>query len=104
MGYLRTLAGDGFAIVSQGLILARLEIDYVRPLMLSDDPVETDVSVIRIGKSSFDLAYELRHHGEVAARGRTVLVTYDYAAARSRPLTDAERLRLQDELPMPDPA
>lgn len=95
---LRTIAGDQDGLTSQGIILARLEIDYIRPMMLDDQPVSVFVRVVRIGRSSFTLDYELRQRGELCARAVSVLVAYDYAAARSRPLATAERAQLDAAL------
>lgn len=89
--FLRDLAPEGEDMLTRGLILARLEIDYVRPLQLSPDPVSVGVWVTRVGERSFDLAYELEQFGDIAGRARTVLVAYDYAAAGSRDMTADER-------------
>ena len=79
---------------ARGMILARLEIDYLRPMLVDAEPVVVRTSVGRIGTSSFDIDYELIQHDATCARGHTVLVAYDYAAGRSRPLTETERVRL----------
>ena len=98
IGLLRNLAGDGTTITSHGIILARLEIDYVRPLMVDEEPVSVLARVVRIGTSSFAIDYELRQRGAICARGLSILVAYDYDAARSRQLTAAERAQLESVL------
>jgi acyl-CoA thioester hydrolase len=94
IGLLSSLAGDGPPITSRGIILARLEIDYVRPLQVDVEPVSVFTRVVRIGTSSFTIDYELQQRGAICARGLSVLVAYDYTAGRSRPLADTERARL----------
>ena len=94
----RSLAPPGQDLTSRGVILARLEIDYVRPLEVREDPVATTARVVRVGTSSFAIDYTLRQGDAICARGVSVLVAYDYAAARSRPLTDAERTQLQEAM------
>jgi acyl-CoA thioester hydrolase len=91
---LRSLAGDGVDLPTSGMILARLAIDYVRPLMLDDQPVAVRAWLVRLGASSFVIDYDITQRGEVCARASSMLVAYDYEAARSRPLTDGERRRL----------
>src|SRR5450759_4481839 len=70
--YLRPLMLDD-DLAARGIILARLEIDYLRPLMLDDDPVLVRARVVRIGTRSFSIDYELEQRGEVCARGVSVL-------------------------------
>ncbi len=98
IGLLRDLAGRGDDLTSHGVILARLEIDYVRPLVLDDNPVTVQARVVRIGTSSFSIDYVLEQHGAICARGLSVLVAYDYTAGRSRPLAAAERAQLESAL------
>ena len=95
---LRSIAGDQPEITSHGIILARLEIDYIRPMMLDDQPVSVVTRLVRIGRSSFTIDYELRQRGELCARAVSVLVAYDYSAARSRPLEGSERGQLEAAL------
>ncbi len=53
----------------------------------------------RIGTSSLTVAVTLaRPDGAVALEGRVVLVAWDPAARRSRPLTEVERERLSHDL------
>jgi acyl-CoA thioester hydrolase len=54
-------------------ILARAEVDFLRPILLQD-PVEVGVRVVRLGRSSFDMEYLVLAAGEEAARGKTVQV------------------------------
>lgn len=98
IGLMRSIAGDGPVIAATGMILARLEIDYIRPLMLDDEPISVLSRVVRIGTSSFSIDYEMRQRGELCARGFSVLVAYDYAAGRSRRLDAHERAQLEAAL------
>jgi acyl-CoA thioester hydrolase len=71
--------------VYMGMILARLEIDFLAP----GDPegeVEIGVRPARAGNKSFELDYELRQGDRLIARATTVLVAYDYEQAQSIPL------------------
>ena len=76
-------------------VVARIEIDYVSPLVLDDAEVLATFAVERVGATSVTLAETLSApDGRVVARVRTVTVRHDLAAGRSRPLTDAEKDRL----------
>ncbi len=98
IGLLAKLLAGAAAGEAPGLILARTEIDYRRPLLLSPEAVEVDVWLTKIGSKSFDLAYEVRQFGQCAASARTVMVAFDYADQSTRPLTVAEREALGEWL------
>ncbi|HVE98156.1 MAG TPA: thioesterase family protein [Mycobacteriales bacterium] len=94
------------ALVVGGLILARAECDYVRPITVDPEPLEVAVWIDAVGRSSFGIGYTITQRGQVAARGRSVQVTYDYAANTSRPLSEDERQALtaaMQENPSPEP-
>lgn len=104
---LELLMGLPRAVVAGGLIVARVECDYVRPVVADGEPVEVAVWLDAVGRSSFGLAYTIHQRGELVARARSVQVAYDYAAQRSRPLTEEERAALEwarAEIPSPDDA
>jgi len=73
-------------------ILARAEVDFLRPIRL-EDPVEVGVRVVRMGRSSFDMEYRVEVLGEEAARGRTVQVWLE--GGRPAPLPEAIRERIR---------
>ncbi len=75
-------------------VLARVEIDYVSSLLLSDGAVAAGFEVERVGTSSLTLGETMRtRDGRVVSRGRAVTVLRDAATGTSRRLTDAERRR-----------
>jgi acyl-CoA thioester hydrolase len=87
--YLRSLGVlDG--PLYMGMILARLELDFLAPAM-SEGEVEIGVRTARSGNKSFELEYELEQAGRPIARASTVLVAYDYDEARSIPLPESWR-------------
>jgi acyl-CoA thioester hydrolase len=73
-----------------GMILARLELDFLAPAM-SEGEIEIGVRTARSGNKSFELEYELEQAGRPIARASTVLVAYDYDEARSIPLPESWR-------------
>jgi len=77
-------------------VVARIEIDYLSSLVLDATEAVATFAVERVGTSSLTLTETLAApDGRVAARVRSVTVRRDPAAGRSRPLTDAERDRLE---------
>ena len=73
-------------------VLARVAIDFRRELRLEDEEVVVSCGLARIGNSSIALREQIRtRDGDLAAESEAVLVARDREAARSRPLTEAER-------------
>jgi len=89
-----------FSFESWNLILARYEIDFVRPLLINGE-VTVRTWVSRIGTSSFEVSQEAEQAGACCTRGKTVLVHYDFETARPVPLPDAIRERLREHLAGP---
>ena len=75
-----------------GMVLARLEADYLRQLYyrVGERPCITSW-VTRIGTKSLTVRQELVQDGQVAIRADVVLVMFDFATDTSRALTDHER-------------
>lgn len=84
----------GSALGLGGMILARTEIDFVRPILFGAGPVRTSAWVEHVGTKSFRMGYTIEQGGAVVARATSVQVAYDYAAGTSRPLSDGERAAL----------
>jgi acyl-CoA thioester hydrolase len=87
--------GQPAPLWERGIILARLEIDYLRPVPAEAGWIDVPVWVKHIGRSSFTLAYSVRQGGDEVARASTVLVAYDYASASTRLLSESDRLALE---------
>jgi acyl-CoA thioester hydrolase len=64
------------------LILAHVEIDFRSPVAMGEQ-VEVGVRVSRLGAKSFELEYEVRANGRLAAEAKSVLVGYDYTRGES---------------------
>jgi acyl-CoA thioester hydrolase len=85
---------------SMDMILARAEVDYRAPVGYGDE-LEVGVRCASVKRSSFVLEQALvdRRTGRVVAEARKVLVHYDYAAGRSKPLTEEQRQLLMKQDP-----
>jgi len=71
------------------LILARVELDFRSPIEFGED-VTVETRVDRIGRTSFGMSHRMTAgvDGRLVGDVQTVLVTYDYAAARPMPVPD----------------
>ena len=78
------------------VIIARAECDYRAPAHFGDE-LEVRVNIGDIGRSSFTLVYEIVQaaSASLVARGKTVMVSYDYQAGSPMPLPDQTRDLLQ---------
>ncbi len=85
----------GLEELSAGVVVARVEVDYRKPLRWSPEGIDVVLEVEGMGGASFTLSYQVRDgksSGDtVYAEARTVMVPYDFAAARPRRLLDKER-------------
>lgn len=87
IGFLDRMKAEGI-----GPILARLTLEYRRPVTFPDT-VRVDVTATKIGRSSFTLAYRIWStalQAEVVT-AEDVIVVMDYRAARTAPVDDALR-------------
>ncbi|GLZ13577.1 thioesterase [Actinomadura sp. NBRC 104425] len=75
----------------RGMVVARHEIDYLRPLLPSVYPVRVESWVTEVRSASFKLAYEVRDDEQVYARAVSVMVAFDVEAGRVRRFTPRER-------------
>jgi acyl-CoA thioester hydrolase len=75
-----------------GIILARLEVDYLRQVHYRvSEHLTVSTRITRLGRSSIGMRQELTQDGEVALRADMVLVSFDYAADAASPLTVQQR-------------
>ena len=87
----RLAMGDG-APGQPGLILARLEVDYLRQLYYRTGERLCVRSVVtRLGTKSFTVRQELVQDDAVAIRADVVMVLFDFATDTSRTMAEAER-------------
>ena len=79
-------------------VVARIDVDYRRPILFRPEPYAVESWVTRIGTTSYDLSSRIVDGpagGETYSQAEVRLVAYDLASQRSRPLTDVERSRLE---------
>ncbi len=77
-------------------VVARIDVDYKRPILFRAEPYAVETWVTRVGTSSYTLAGRITdEQATVYSTAEVTLVAYDVRAQRSRPLTDGERERLE---------
>ena len=86
-------------------LVARSEIEYLRPLEFRHAPVAVDMWVTRLAGASYDLGYVMRDPesvgDQVYARAESTMVMYDFAGARPRRMTPEQRETLGQYLGEP---
>jgi acyl-CoA thioester hydrolase len=75
------------------LMLARVEADYVKPVLMQHE-VRVTASIARIGSKSLTMHHDVVANGELAARLETVLVWYDHEQGVSVPVPDTARAKI----------
>ena len=87
----------GLTPPSGDLILARIELDFLRQILFGQT-VEVRTGVARIGRTSVTLDQQVTVDGEPAAQVGSVVVLYDYEAQGARPVSEAYRAALDPYL------
>lgn len=77
-----------------GLILARIEADFLAQLRLPAQ-LEIGFRIARMGRSSLSTEAAMFRDGEAVAVTRGVVVWFDYGANRTLPVPDAVRARIR---------
>jgi acyl-CoA thioester hydrolase len=98
IAFLSHLTHSGADEADRGVVVARIDVDYRRPILFRTEPFEILTWVVRVGTSSYDLEAEIRDGDEVLSKARAVIVAFDQSTQRSRPLNDNERKLLSELL------
>ncbi|WP_433856343.1 acyl-CoA thioesterase [Streptomyces kronopolitis] len=97
--FMRRLApGDGSPSFTGGSVVARHEIDYVRPLVHRHTPVTVELWVTKISAASMTVGYEVKDEDTLYLRASTVVVPYNFTEERPRRLTAEEKTILKEYL------
>ncbi len=95
--------GRGPEALAEGLVVARHEVTYLKPLTYDFRPVSIECWVTDIKAATFTMAYEIFHDAPegdrvVYLRATTLLTPYVFAEERPRRITAAERAALEIHL------
>ncbi|MFF7228509.1 thioesterase family protein [Streptomyces sioyaensis] len=94
----RLAPGDGSPSFTGGSVVARHEIDYVRPLVHRHAPVTVELWVTKISAASMTVGYEVKDEDTLYLRASTVVVPFDFTENRPRRLTAEEKTILKEYL------
>jgi len=81
-----------------GQVVVRQEINYLRPIRFSIEPLLTRTWFSHIGTSSFTMETQLIDEGQLAADAKSVMVCFDKASSTSRPIPPEFRLLIEEHL------
>ncbi len=79
-------------------VLARIDVDYKRPILFRPEPYVVLTRVARVGTSSYRLDSEILDGEKLLSKASAVLVAFDVTSQRSRPLTSRERAALESSM------
>jgi acyl-CoA thioester hydrolase len=77
MKFMMEITPPEWSWVSQGIIVARNEINYRMPVLLGD-PLFVVVEVCELGRTSFTLSYQLLRNDQLCSDGKSIMVCFDY--------------------------
>jgi acyl-CoA thioester hydrolase len=83
---------DGEALLS--LVVARLDVDYKRPMLFRIEPYTITSRVSHVGNSSFVIESLIHDAGTTYSTARAVMVAFDPHTQSKVALTDGQRIRL----------
>ena len=92
--YFKKLLGAKWHFNKDGFILARNEIDYIQPVLLTDKPIIL-MKTEKIGNKSFTFSYEIQVDGVVYTKGISVMVSFDSLQNASIPIPAKMREALE---------
>jgi acyl-CoA thioester hydrolase len=75
---------------SSGTVIARHEIDYLRPVVYHPQPLRVEMWIERVRGARFTVRYEVFDQDRLAAKAATLCVRFDFVIDRPRRLTDTE--------------
>lgn len=88
------LAAEGTG-TGTGIVIATLEIEFERPLR-DVRTVDIELSIPRLGTTSFPIEYAIRDDGSTVATAETTVVTYDREAGEPCPIPEDWRDRITE--------
>lgn len=85
------LQGPNAHLLGNGIVVTGHQVEYLRPVEFSTDPVEVRLWLGNLTAARITIAYEVVQDGQLAARARTTLCVFDFDSGRPRRFTEAER-------------
>lgn len=95
MHYFNQILGENWDWNTDGIILMRNEVDYIKSVLLRDVPT-IDISVLKIGNKSFELGYELKVDDVIYTKGKSILVCFNYKEQKTCEIPQQLRSKLEE--------
>jgi acyl-CoA thioester hydrolase len=92
--YFRELLGLNWDWRTEGVLLVRNEVDYVKPILLHHQP-EIYMTLEKIGEKSISFLYEIKVDGELFTKGKSVLVCFNAEEGKTIPVPESMSEALQ---------
>ena len=92
--YFGELLGRTWDWSQNTVVLVKNEVEYLKPVLLSDAPF-VKMLVEEIGNKSFKLRYELSVEGEIRTKGASTLVAYNGKSHETMPVHPEMREALE---------
>ena len=77
------------------LIIARIDVEFLKQMQFGLD-VELRTGLDKVGNSSMHIHHEAWQNGELCARGKAILIHYDYSAEKATPIPDGVKQKLEE--------
>lgn len=73
------------------MVVARAEVDFLEPIYEGGRFVDVEITIEKIGNTSFNMHFVIADAGKIFAHIRTVQVAVSLETMKSRPLSEKER-------------
>lgn len=84
--YFGKLLGTDWDYTTQGMVLVKNEVEYLKPVYLNEQFVEILLTLDEIGHKSFTLSYKVTVKDELRSTGKSTLVCIDGKTHKSVPV------------------
>ncbi|HBH06078.1 MAG TPA: acyl-CoA thioesterase [Flavobacteriales bacterium] len=99
IGYFNEVIAEKYDWTKVGVLLARSEINYLKPVVMTDT-VKCGLECIRIGNKSLDFSFKIFRQNkdgwDEVASGTNVLVSYDHKINQSVAIPVEWKARIED--------
>lgn len=85
------MQGPNAHLLGSSTVVVAHQVEFLRPVEFSLEPVEIDLRVGHVGASRFTLGYQVRQNGTPVARAHTTMCIFDFGTGLPRRMTAQER-------------
>ncbi|SUO95398.1 acyl-CoA thioesterase [Suttonella ornithocola] len=85
--FFNALGGNELDFFGIGLIMRRLQVDYLAEAFLGE-VLTVEMEIVEVKPSRFSIAYRVLNSEKLVATAQTLMVAFDYQLRKVRPLPD----------------